>query len=285
MIDKWLERYKKLKQRERMLVIVFTAVIAGTLYFHFLYKPLSRVIATYKFQTKKLALRLNELEKKTPQAEAREREIEDLRAENGTMLKRITEIEKKLPSKRNTTQLIGEFTRLAENLKLISIRQKLDTGDEYSRIMIELKFNGLYGDIVGYINSLETISLFLSIDEMEISQPGKKSKVPGMPTRLVVSSLLGDMPFAEELRAKEQKEALPIVRDIFVSKSKPVVLPDKTDLKLEGITYNAESPTAIINNKVVRLGAKVGDLEIRKICPDAVILTDGLQDHILSVER
>ena len=52
-----------------------------------------------------------------------------------------------------------------------------------------------------------------------------------------------------------------------------------------GVTWRGERSTAIINNEVVRVGDKVGNLRVKQILLESVTLTDGREDFVLSIER
>lgn len=281
-----LDKFKKLRNREKILLIGLAVAVGFSLYFQIMYKPLARKITRYKFQIEKSRARLNELEGKFPQIEQQRRNIHSLNTESNLLLDKISGIEKRLPGKKNTSALLGELTKQAEGVKMSSIRQKADSGDEYSRLFIELKFNAPYENTIKYLRKLESISPFLAIEEMDIAEPKKGKGGPGgTPTKLVLSTLLGEAPTAELFKAGEQKEELEVSRDIFVSTSRPASTIRKAEVKLEGITYNPQGATAIINGDVVRVGSEVGNLEVKEINPDEVILTDGVEDQILSIER
>lgn len=278
-------KFKKLKPGEKILIITLTVTIGAIVYFQAIHKPLSRKVARFKFQIEKSQTRLDELKTKFPQIDKQRQNIYTLNAECASLFAEIDKIEKRLPAKRNTSQLLGELTRLAKGIKLTSIRQKMEESEEYSRIFIELKFIAPYKETINYIRKIESISPFLTIEELDISEPKGKKVKGGIPVRLIVSSLLSEVSFVEKLKAEEMEETILIARDIFVSKARPVTKIRKTDLKLEGITFNMESPTAIINGKVLKVGSEIENLTVKQIRPDAVILTDGIEDHILSIER
>ena len=291
MAENILSKYQKLKTREKILAILLIAVVGGTLYYRLLYKPLAKNATTYKFQIQKLTTRMDELTSQFPSVDKQKENLRLLTSENEGILNKIDEIEKKLPNKKDASRLTAELTRLTEGLELISAQQKIDEGEVYSRIFVELTFNAPYKEIVNYINRIEAISPFLKIEEMEISEPKGKFIGPGVRTRLLLSCLLGEAPVSEWLRGEEidkmkEMKALTEMRDIFVSKFRPIVAMErKTDLKLEGITYNPRGSTAIIDDNVVRTGSEISGYKVKEILPDMVILTDGKEDYELKVER
>lgn len=289
MVNVILSYYKKLKPREKILAILFIVIITAGLYYRFFYKPLMRNALTYKFQIQKLTARLDELNAEFPGIEEQRENLRLLATENGGILNKISEIEKKLPDKKDASLLTGELTRLAKGIELVSVQQKIDEGEEYSRIFVEIRFNAPYQEVVNYIDRIEAVSPFLKIEEMEISEPKGKLKGSGVSARLLLSCLLGEAPVSEWLRDERlreiKKETPSVVRDIFVPKFRPVTVVRKTDLKLEGITYNPQNPTAIINDNVLRVGSEIDGFKVKEILPDTVILTDGIEEFLLTLER
>ncbi|MFH1753500.1 MAG: type 4a pilus biogenesis protein PilO, partial [Candidatus Omnitrophota bacterium] len=191
--------YKGLGKRERILALMFIGAIAGSVYYHSLYKPFLLTARRYKQQAERLETRIHEVESDAPEILAKEERVKGLNKQCALLLDEIQDIEKKLPSKSTTSRLVGELARLAKDLRLDSIRQRIDDGDEYSRIFVEMKFDASYKETVRFIKRVETISPFLNIEEFEIIEPHKAKKRQGVgtSTRVVISSVLGEMPFAD----------------------------------------------------------------------------------------
>ncbi len=282
-----LDKYKQLKKRERIAVIVFASIAALALYYNVIYKPLAGSTRTYINQTKRLNKQLLTIKTQDPEIQARLETIETKEAAEKKTLERIEEMENRLPSKKASSRLISEFTRLAKNIKIESIRQKIDKGEDYSRIFVEIQFDASFNDVVRYIERIETISPFLKVEELEIKEPRNRKKEKGGLIRLVVSSLLGDVPFSEQLKAKEKEkgEISSELRDIFVSKVRPEATKTKIDMKIEGITYNKDVATGIINGEVVKEGSTIEGYTVKQILFDKITLTDGVEKYVLSVER
>jgi len=64
-----------------------------------------------------------------------------------------------------------------------------------------------------------------------------------------------------------------------------VLKEDVLGLKLEGIILNEDSPTVIINGKIVGLGDSIGPNKVIKIEPNKVLLFDGRQEFELRLGR
>lgn len=273
-----------LKPREKAYVVAGIIAVVFAVYFKLIQQPFAKEINYYKNKIKKAEKQFQELSGKYPTVESQQKRIDELNADCDRLLKQITEIEKQLPSKQETSQLIGEFTRLAQEAKLISIRQKTASKDGYNRIFVEIRLNAPYAAAIHYISRIESISPYIKIEEVAIDESkGKRSEEGGPPVRVVVSWILGDTSVEQVLKAKEIDKTLPVGRDILVSKSKPVVELDKSDIKLEGITFNPDNPTVIINGEVFRTGSEVKGMKIKEIKRDGVVLNDGVDDHFVKV--
>ena len=138
---------------------------------------------------------------------------------------------------------------------------------------------------VGPSVRIESISPFLVVEELKISESKSKKGRRGTLVHLIISSLLGDIPTAQKIEAEETGETIEISRNIFVSDTQQVYEAPKLDFRLEGISYNPAGPTAIINGEVKRKGSQVQDFTIKDILIDKVVLTDGFQDFEILIEK
>ncbi len=73
-------------------------------------------------------------------------------------------------------------------------------------------------------------------------------------------------------------------RDPFSGKVYKVAKEEvQKDLRLVGILWSKEKPTAIINNKIVGVGSSVGGNTVVEIKEDRVILSDGMHTFELKI--
>ena len=284
MMDRLLN-FKKLTTRQKVLIIGLALAVGVSIYIQLIYKPTSRRIRTYRFQLLKTKGRLEELESKLPDLRKQKDNIDFLKIEFKKVEDQIEEMEGTLPGRGQTTQLLAELTRQANDLDidLTSIRQKIDRYEDYSRLFVELKFNAAYRDTLNYIRRLEAISPYLIVEEIDISEPKKIEETTAV--RLALLTLLGEVYVPESFKAPAEGPPVEAGRDIFISSRSPVSKIRTSELKLMGITWRGERSTAIINNEVVRIGDKVGNLKVKQILLESVILTDGLEDFVVSIER
>jgi len=96
-------------------------------------------------------------------------------------------------------------------------------------------------------------------------------------------------------RSKNSESFFEIKRDPFetpikkqnIRKSKPSTKPKsikQIPLTLNGILWDEESPSAIINGEVVYVGGKIGSYRVRSILPEKVILTSRGKRRVLQLE-
>ena len=278
--------FKKLKPREKLIILGLALVVVFSVYMKVVHEPFAKKVQASKTNIKKAESQLAELKVKYPPIEIQREKIKSLSQECERLTDQISGIEKVLPAAKETSQLIGEFTRLAKDIKLIAIRQKIAGEGGYSRIFIEVKLNASYPNAINYIGKIESISPFIRVDEVDINESsGKSVEEGGAPVRLVFSSLLGESTIFEVLRANDQMENLQVKRDILVSSAKPVTALSEKEFKLEGITWDSAAPTAIMNGDVIRVDSDVKGYKVKKILEDSVVLTNDIEDFVVKMNR
>ena len=60
--------------------------------------------------------------------------------------------------------------------------------------------------------------------------------------------------------------------------------PREQEVRLQGILWDPEAPTAILNNRVVSRGDSVGRWEVQEIQKDRVVLSNGSETRVLQSE-
>ncbi len=279
--------WSKLKPREKLLVVAIGAVVLGVLYMRMVYAPVQQKITTYQSQIKKAQKQLNELKAKTPQDVQVSGNVSQLQEETARLASEMSSIEKDMPSKFQLSQLVGELTRLSSEVKLDSVKQKIVKDQSFSRVFMEIKFYSNFTDTIKYMAAIESISPFIRVDEMEILEPkGKSVELGGAPIRLLVSCLLADTADGVVLKAKqEQVDMTEKFRDVMASSARPTAELEASKFALEGITFYPRNPTAIINGDVYQQNSEISGYKVKKILSDSVVLSDGVQDHLLSLKN
>lgn len=277
-----------MSQRRKLLIAVLGSAAVFSAYARLVAAPLEKSTAGLLRQIQKSETQLRDLSEKLPPVEELSARVQKLDEERKAFDEEIVRIEKKLPSRTGTSRFIAQVTELAKEIKIESVKQRIEKEEVYSRLYLEIQFTAGYAAAVRYVSAVESITPYLKVEEMSISEPKTKSGetvAGGAPMRLVVSCLLGDGAEGALFSAKGASAEYEGVRDLLGSKAKPASQLRESEFRIEGITYNASNPTAIINGDVYRVGSEIGGYTISAIGPDSVILSDGIEDHILSVKR
>ena len=275
--------WSQLKSREKTVIMLFAGAIFFGTYMKMVVQPISKKVAFYKSQMRNSEMQLKDLETKKPQDAMVSTNIKDLEGDEVKLAKEIDALERKMPSQFNTSELVGEVTRLAKEVKLESVKQRIAKDQSYTRIFLEIKFYSTYTDAIQYMAEIESISPFIRVEELEILEPvGKTVELGGAPVKLVVSCLLAESTPNHALKPEKIGD-IKLKRDILSSSAKPAEAMDDQKFVLEGITFDARNPTAIINGDVFANGAEMGPYKVKKILQDSVVLSDGVEDHILSL--
>ena len=264
-------------------MILGAALVFG-MYMRFIERPTAKAVAGYKSQIRNSQMQLKDLETKKPQDAQVSTSIEALEAKQKKLAEDIAKLEEQMPSQFNTSQLVGQITVLAKEVKLESVKQRVAKEQAYLRIFLEVKFYATYPDAIRYVAAVEAISPFIRVEELEILEPpmGKNIDLGGAPVKLTVSCLLGDTS-PDKILKPGPTAVLDLKRDILSSSSKPTEELSDTKFTLEGITFDARNPTAIVNGDVYATGSKLGPYTVKKILSDSMVLSDGVNDHILSL--
>lgn len=277
--------FRKLKGQEKTAFIALAGILVFGLYWRVVHEPMSKRVMSYKTQIRKSQAQLKDLMSKQPQDKEIAEKIQGLEEEDGRLSGQIELLEKKIPSQFNSVQLVGEFTRLAKEIKLDSVKQRIAKEQGYSRIFLEVKFYSTYLNAIKYIAAIESISPFLRVEEMEILEPkGKTIELGGSPVRFLVSCLLSDNPDGGVLKADPDQRDFPEQRDILASNARPAEILAESKFILEGITFDPKNSSAIINGDVFQVNSEVGGYKVKKILSDSVVLSDGIEDHWLSLK-
>ncbi len=276
--------WSKLKSRERKAILIFAVAAFFGVYMKYVNEPVSKTVAGYKTKMKRSEAQLRDLKTKQPQDTELTIKIEALKEGEKKLSEQLEELESMVPSRFYASQLVGEVSRLAKDVKLESVKQWIAKEQNYSRIFLEAKFYSGYVDAVTYLASIESISPYIRLEEMEMLEPaGKTMELGGAPVKLVVSCLLSDAASVAALKKVSEPPKLNIKRDILASSSKPTATTENSKFALEGITFNSENSTAIINGDVFRVNSTLGGYKITKILESSVVLSNGAEDRILSL--
>jgi Tfp pilus assembly protein PilO len=289
-IEKTTRQFNRLQKRQRTLVLFVGAAILFSFYYNAIYKPQSSALARVKTELANVNNRLVKLKSQMPDIQ-KEKEALDAAKRNLDSLKtQLSSLELQLPTTGRIPQLLGELVRQAQgySIDFVSIRPKTSKEKkEYAELIIEMKFNSTYSDFANYLNRLESLSQFLRATDiaMEEMKDGLRGESD---VTLNLATLLGEAGETKPQELKEPQFASPlsIERNPFFSKFRPTQEgAKKEEFQLSGIISSGKQPTAIINDEVYKAGDIIGNKKVKQILPNMVILTDGRESTVLTLER
>ena len=289
-VEKITKQFNRLKTRQRTLALFLAAAILFSFYYNAVYKPQSVALAKVKTELSNVNNRLLKLKSQLPDIQKEKETLGAAKRNLETLKAQLSSFELQLPTTGRIPQLLGELVRQAQGLPIdfVSIRPKTSKEKkEYAELIIEMKFNFTYSDFANYLNRLESLSQFLratdiAMEEMKDGFQGQSD------VTLTLGTLLGE---AEAFKPEEEKAPqfaapLTIERNPFLSKFRPAKEgAKKAEFQLSGIIASGKTPTAIINDEVYRTGDIIGNKKVKQILPNMVILTDGRESTVLTLER
>lgn len=272
--------------RKKVTVISVAVILGGLAVYSLVGQGFFSEQKKVKADLRKIEDEAAKTREKFPDIKAEERELYELQKSYDGILKDIASYEQKIPSAGSVSKLLGEMTRRSEGLGMDfeSIRQNIEREKEgYLKLKLDMKFSGPYSGVVNYLNRLQNLSDYLTVPNIEILQT--KESAPRSKTSMQVSMLLLETGVDLSIQDRVQApETIVLKLDPFVSKKTD--RKDKAkDFKLSGITQAGKDSTAIINNEVVKVGAKIGEWKVIQILPDAVTLSDGAENVSVTLNR
>lgn len=279
--------------RQRSLFIIFALIAGLSFYLNGFLKPALTKISKSTKQEKEYRAEARLLAAQFPDLNKAKAELDGLRRGIDELALKAANIENRLLDPAQLPLLLTEMIKCAQGLSLDfqSIEQKQeDNKDGFSRVYIDLKYEGSYADAINYIKRAEEIgSPFVKVEKIDLGQ----SKAD--PGKLISASLSLSAILARAQGARVElwtpatrgpEAELKLSRSPFAQRFIPGQLKTKA-LKLAGITYRADGAisTAIINDTVVKAGDELEGQKVEKILFDSVVLNDGIESRELKIER
>jgi len=289
-IEKTTKQFNRLQKRQRTLVLFLAAAILFSFYYNAVYKPQSSALARVKTELTNVNNRLVKLKSQIPDIQKEKEALDAAKRNLETLKTQLSSLELQLPTTGRIPQLLGELVRQAQgySIDFVSIRPKTSKEKkEYAELIIEMKFNSTYSDFANYLNRLESLSQFLRASDITMEEMKDGFRAESDVT-LNLATLLGETGRTKPEEQKEPQFAAPlsIERNPFLSKFRPTQEgAKKEEFQLSGIIASGKIPTAIINNEVYKVGDIIGNKKVKQILPNMVILTDGRESTVLTLER
>jgi Tfp pilus assembly protein PilO len=280
-------RFTSLPKREKTLIVFLVCIVLFSLYLNKIYKPMASTLNSLEGQYTSVQRRFQKIKKKAPDLAEEKTLLENEKQKLSSVKEKLASLEKEMPSYGRMPELLGELAEQAVgfDIEFISIRPKEEKGKlEYDQVIIEIVLESSYLNFMRYLNRLESFSQFLSVKNIVVDGI-KDSSDNEVRVTLSFSILLGTEGRHIPVQGRTQDrdtEPLEIGRDPFTSDLKPgkEVL-EQEKYKISGISPGGKRPTVIINDEVYSKGEAVGDLKVKEISINKVVLTDGVKDIVL----
>jgi len=284
--------YNRLNNKERRLFFIFASVLAVSFYFNLFLKPTLDDIMKLKKQEQGYQDQLAMLQSQFPSAAKARQDVEAKKDNLKNLKLKISDTESKLISASGEERLLAEAIKLSQSLTidLGAVKETIKEEREgFARLYIDLQFTSNYRKALTYIRGLESVSPFVKIEEMALSE-SKNEPLSTVDVSLRLSALLNYGTDNQAQLTLSGKDVAAGIGELKRSPFTPKFITEKTkrkNLKVTGITYrdNEAGSTAIINGKIVRVGDQIEDVKIERISYRCVIVDNGVGKETLQLER
>lgn len=289
LVEKIKAQFNRLEKRQRTLVLVLAAAVIFSFYYNAVYKQQSGALKRAKAEVESVNNSAIKLKSQIPDIDAEKDALNSAGKRLDFLKTQLSSLEAQLPRYGRVPQLLAELVAQASGygIDFVSIKPKTtQEKKDYSELTIEMKFNAAYPDFVNYLNHLESMSQFLKAGDIAIEEI-KDGFRGQLSVTLAFTTLLGQAEFVKEEEGPQKiVPALAVERSPFLSKFRTDKGGEKKDeLRLSGIIAGGREPTAIINDEVYKAGDYIGNKRVKQILPNMVVLTDGRQSIVLTLER
>ena len=284
------ELLQQLDQRTRNLFLLLLAVIVFSAAFNLFFKPQRRAIMTLQQEASAVNNRILEIKARIPDVDREQSLLVKERTDAALLQEELKALESQLPKQDSLPGLLNELFRQPEghtiDFTLLKPGEEKQDRLDYDRLNIEMRFTATYASLFNYLYRLERFSQFITPVKVEIEEP-KGTSSADLNVQMTLSTLLGDSVKGIVL-SKVVSPALPAVepqRNSFQSTAREALLSgDQTKYTLSGIVSIGKHPTAIINDEVFKIGDWVGSSQVEEILAHSVILREGQQRIVVTVD-
>lgn len=293
LIEDVRSRFNNLTAKNKRLAVYLGIFILFWFYFSIFLKPNINKISDLKKQNRQARKQLDSLVAQFPDPQKAEEQLKDFNKEIIEIKTRTKEIESKLLGVQSAPQLLKELIKDAQGKKIDfqSVKQVIEPDKSgFSKLSIELEFDSTYKDMLIYLATIEGISSLVKVEGIELAQ-AKSDPANLVSVSLKLSALLSSVSQEQtglSLSEKQEPRAIELKRSPLMPSIKMSKAGKKLKgIKLTGITYRktAGGSSAIINDTVVKVGDEIEGYKVADISPESVIITDGMDNENLAIER
>jgi Tfp pilus assembly protein PilO len=293
-IDKIKKRFNALDKRQKLILALLVFALFFNFYVNKLVKPEFVKMRRLRAEAMRLDSQVDKLKAQIPDLGKEKLLLDQSLKDNRKLKDRLALLEKQLPVYSRIPQLLGVLVKEAQDYEvdLISVKPKGTKADQqYSRLDIEMQFNTTYYSLTNYLARLESLSQFLSTTDLVLEEPKEAFFEGGITTTMVLSTILSPSPptpgnLTQEPSPLADVKTVDVERNPFTPQESVAGYVKKSKYNLSGITYSGDNSTAIINNKVYRIGEYLDKKRmIKQILNNMVIIYNGHSTEVLMLQR
>lgn len=287
------ERWNSFSSTERLGLTVLVVVGLVTLIYRALYFPKTQELQRIRKESTQLQKDIQAYNQELVALDQQLAEADGQRADVLLLKEEVARLEERMITTRELGDLLGELSESGEDLEMQfeTIKQNLrdtQSGEEAedTQVSIDVIVHSPYEDLVNYMRRIERLSPFLRVSRFEVFEPAE----PQGPVATAKLTLLTPLKQSYESGALELAKSAGMPKKVTVKESlfftpKPKKLIEKkfSHISVTGITVQGASSTAIVNGEVMRVGDQLGNLKIKDIYPDGVLVSDGVDEHVLKM--
>ncbi|OGW79424.1 MAG: hypothetical protein A3G33_03545 [Omnitrophica bacterium RIFCSPLOWO2_12_FULL_44_17] len=202
------------------------------------------------------------------------------------MNEEVTQMEDKLPSRKDMAELLEGLTAAFQGLdtKFVSVEPTIARSEEggiADAIHIEVKFYGGYTDVASYLERIEKGKILLGVQSLSMESDSEVNPLP-----LVTVNLFSILSGHSKVKAKEtDAQIVPPKQDPFLLGNKPRdnTLPGNHQVTM--IVWNTKKPVALIDGKIVSVGALIDNKKLVRIERDGVWFSESGTEYVLALSK
>ena len=249
------------------------------------YRPLRK-------QSRLLAGEKNQLTNELPAFESQNEELKRLEevykqrfGQFSELEGEVSRMESDLPSKQSMAELLEQLTSALEGTKteFISIEPTVNKAEEtepFDSMDVDVQFYGNFNQVMDYLKAVETKNTLIGIKtiHMELNQDESQKTKAG----IRFSTFLGSRTSKKE--KLPEIPPLPVVEP-FHPESKPFDNRMPGDHRLTMIIWSGGKPVALIDGKVMKMGATLDNKKLVRIDSDGVWFSENNIEYYLTLEK
>lgn len=275
----------KLSKNSQVIVMVCVGILALHFFNLTILRPIHKEKKEIKSDRSQLREELSAVETVQMDQANLEKTYQERYNEYKKLDEETEEMESTLPSKSDMSRLLGDLTAAFEGLNITfeSIEPTINVPQEgqlFESIDVLVTFHGGYPDIIAYLKKVEKTGTLLGVKNLDVELNDEVSPKPLV--KILFSSYLSNRP---KIVIKEKKDEIPAPKsEAFNLSSKPYDNKLTGSHKLSMVIWTGKTPIALIDGKVMKVGAVLENKKLTKIEPKGVWFSDEGVEYFLGLE-